>query len=233
MIEAHGDDRLEAVTVAGLDSDGQVRAGSEHKVALDVLAVGWGFTPQLELPLALGCATSRDVDGSHVATVDDHQRTSVDGVWVAGEACGIGGAALAVVEGSIAGASAAGAEPDRVDLRRRTSLRHFASAMHLVHPVPSGWLARVTDATTVCRCEEVTAGGLRAAVDDLGADSARSAKLLARTGLGWCQGRVCGYAASCLVADRLGTEPSLPMANRPVAAPITLGELAATDAFDD
>jgi hypothetical protein len=31
---------------------------------VDVLAVGWGFTPQLELPLALGCATRVDVDGS-------------------------------------------------------------------------------------------------------------------------------------------------------------------------
>lgn len=226
VIEAHGDDHLKAVTVARLDSNGHVVPGSEGRVAVDVLAVGWGFTPQLELPLALGCATHLDVDGSHVVTVDNHQRTSVDGVWVAGEACGIGGAGLSVAEGTTAGASAAGVTPDRTSRRQRAGLRQFAIAMHEVHPIPAGWLARVTNDTTVCRCEEVTAGDLRAAVDHLGADSARSAKLLARAGLGWCQGRVCGYAASCLIADRTGAEPSIPMANRPIATPITLSALA-------
>lgn len=232
VIEAHGGDQLEAVTLAKVDSDGQVVPGSEHRIAVDVLAVGWGFTPQLELPLALGCATHLDVDGSHVVTVDDHQRTTIDGVWVAGEACGIGGVALSVVEGAVAGASAAGVAPERASLRQRKALRQFAIAMHRTHPVPSGWLARVTSDTLVCRCEEVTAGDLHAAVDDLGADSARSAKLLARVGLGWCQGRVCGYAASCLIADRAGAEPSIPMANRPIASPITLGALAEVESRD-
>jgi pyruvate/2-oxoglutarate dehydrogenase complex dihydrolipoamide dehydrogenase (E3) component len=73
------------VTVGRLDSSGAVRPGSEERVAVDVLAVGWGFTPQLELPLALGCVTRTDIDGSLVVVVDDEQRTSVDGVYVAGD----------------------------------------------------------------------------------------------------------------------------------------------------
>ena len=82
VLEAHGDDELREVTVARLDPAGQVRPGSERRVAVDVLAVGWGFTPQLELPLALGCATRVDVDGSLVVVVDDEQRTSVgDCTW--------------------------------------------------------------------------------------------------------------------------------------------------------
>lgn len=231
VVEAHGDNELREVTVAQLDASGAVRPGSERRVAVDVLAVGWGFTPQLELPLALGCATRIDTDGSLVAVVDDEQRTSVEGLYVAGEACGVGGAALAAVEGRIAGAAAARqlgatvASSSR-DRRQRAALRSFAAAMHRTYPVPAGWADRVRDDDLVCRCEEVTVGRLREVVDDLGAHDPRSAKLMARVGMGWCQGRVCGYAASCLVARWTGTEPDLEqLATRPVAAPVRLGSL--------
>jgi thioredoxin reductase len=226
VLAAHGPDAVSSVTVGRLGRDGRVLAGSERRVLVDLLAVGWGFTPQLELPLALGCATRVDVDGSQVCTVDDDQRSSVDGVWLAGEVCGVGGAALAVLEGEIAGSAAAGVTVPAGSRRRRTAARAFAAALHHAHPVPAGWVDRVTDDTLVCRCEEVTAGRLHAAVDGLGADSARAAKLLTRTGMGWCQGRVCGYATSCLVAARTGGSPSPPLPDRPVAAPLTLGALA-------
>ncbi|HEX3005070.1 MAG TPA: FAD-dependent oxidoreductase, partial [Angustibacter sp.] len=52
VISAHGSSVLEAVTVAGLDRRGRLVPGSERRVETDVLALGWGFTPQLELPLA-------------------------------------------------------------------------------------------------------------------------------------------------------------------------------------
>jgi D-hydroxyproline dehydrogenase subunit alpha len=226
VLAAHGDRAVTAATVARLDRDGGVRQTSARTVEVDLIAVGWGFTPQLELPLALGCATRVDVDGSLVCTVDDDQRSSVDGVWVAGEVCGVGGAALAVAEGEIAGAAAAGAVTPVRARRRRAAARAFAAAMHRAHPVPVGWTDRVADDTVVCRCEEVTAGALRAAVDDLGVDTARSAKLVVRAGMGWCQGRVCGYATSCLVAAQTGGRPGPPLPERPIALPLTLGTLA-------
>jgi NADPH-dependent 2,4-dienoyl-CoA reductase/sulfur reductase-like enzyme len=231
VLAAHGDDQLREVTVGRLDSSGAVRPGSEERVAVDVLAVGWGFTPQLELPLALGCVTRTDIDGSLVVVVDDEQRTSVDGVYVAGEACGVGGAALAAVEGRVAGAAAAQslghvATVAARDRRQRTALRAFAQAMHRTYPVPTAWLDRVTDDVLVCRCEEVSAGRLHQVVEDLGAHDPRSAKLMARVGMGWCQGRVCGYAASCLVAHWTGTEPDqAQLATRPAATPVPLGAL--------
>ncbi|WP_082538147.1 NAD(P)/FAD-dependent oxidoreductase [Angustibacter sp. Root456] len=242
VVRAHGGSALEAVTVARLDRRGRIVPGSERTVETDVLALGWGFTPQLELPLALGCATRVDADGSLVVTVDDDQATSVDAVFVAGEACGVGGAALAVVEGEIAGAAAAvrasggaaansGADRTRAQRRRRAGLRAFAQAMHRVYAVPAAWPERVDDDTTVCRCEEVKASRLRAAVTaDPGAD-VRAAKHLTRVAMGWCQGRVCGYAATGLVAYWTG-EPAQPeaVASRPVAAPVRLGTLAALDA---
>lgn len=89
VVEAHGDERLEAVTVAALDTDGRVRPGTERRIACDTLAVGHGMLPHTDLAETLGCR----LDGLDVH-VDDEQRTDVPGVWAAGETTGIGGAAL-------------------------------------------------------------------------------------------------------------------------------------------
>jgi NADPH-dependent 2,4-dienoyl-CoA reductase/sulfur reductase-like enzyme len=234
LVAAHGTDRLEAVTVARADGKGGVVPGSEERVACDTLAVGWGFTPQLELPLSLGCRTRVDADGSVVCAVDEDQESTVPGVYVAGETCGVGGAALALLEGAMAGAAAAGTPlRDRRPRRQRDALRRFATAMHQAHPVPAGWVDRVDEDTVVCRCEEVTAARLRAAVTDLGAADARGGKLLARTGMGWCQGRVCGYAAACLTGAWSGTpyDPTR-VGTRPVATPVPLGALGVTVGHD-
>jgi NADPH-dependent 2,4-dienoyl-CoA reductase/sulfur reductase-like enzyme len=226
LVAAHGVDRLVAVTVARTGRDGVVD-GTEQVIECDTLAVGWGFTPQLELPVELGCATRVDADGSVVCVVDDEQQGSVPGVFLAGETCGVGGAVLALVEGAIAGAAAAAVPVRDARLRRqRSALRAFAVAMHTAHPVPAGWTDRLSDDTIVCRCEEVSTARLRAAVE-AGASDARAAKLMARPGMGWCQGRVCGYATACLTAAWSGAtyRPDLG-GGRPVAAPITLGSLA-------
>jgi NADPH-dependent 2,4-dienoyl-CoA reductase/sulfur reductase-like enzyme len=218
VVAAEGGTRVAAAVLA---------TGS--RVQVDVLAVGWGFTPQLELPLAAGCETRVDGDGSLVVVVDEDQFTSNPRVLVAGEATGIGGAALAVTEGTIAGSAAAGVVLPPRELarlrRRRARLRDFARALHSVYPVPDAWPDRLPDDTLVCRCEEVTAGQLREAAE-LGATDVRTAKLLSRAGMGWCQGRVCGYAASCLTARWTGT-PYDPrgVAERPVASPIPFGSL--------
>jgi NADPH-dependent 2,4-dienoyl-CoA reductase/sulfur reductase-like enzyme len=231
VVAAHGDPAgVHAVTVARLDAGWNAVPGTERRIECDAVAVGYGFTPQLEIPVQLGCATRLDADGSLVAVADDRQRASEPGVYLAGEVCGVGGAALALVEGELAGLHAAGREPDRRLLRSRDRLRLFATAMHLAHPVPAGWTGWLTGDTAVCRCEEVTAGAVRAAVTDLGATDPRTVKLLARPGMGLCQGRVCGYATASLVAQQRGrrvTEQDLAgIAARPIAQPVSLGTLA-------
>ncbi|HEY0168780.1 MAG TPA: NAD(P)/FAD-dependent oxidoreductase [Jatrophihabitans sp.] len=243
VVAAHGADRLEAVTVARLDRAGGVRDRTRRRIAVDVLAVGYGFTTQSELPLQAGCALSATADGTLAVTTDSTQQTSDPRVYAAGETTGVGGAQLAVAEGVIAGfyaaraagqcavgqTTAAPARPDRVvetAIRTRDRLRRFAAAMHAVYPVPRFWLDTLEHDTVVCRCEEVTVAEVDAAIDN-GARDARSVKLLSRSGMGWCQGRVCGYAISCLTASRTGQALDLASsANRPVAAPIPLGLLA-------
>ncbi|MCL6670988.1 NAD(P)/FAD-dependent oxidoreductase [Streptomyces panaciradicis] len=223
VVEAHGTERLEAVTVAALDAEGRVRPGTGRRIACDTLAVSHGMLAHTDLAESLGCR----LDGQ-VVHVDDEQRTDVPGVWAAGEATGIGGSALALVEGRIAGRSAAarltGTEPDRAEwataLKSRTRLREFAAALDGVYRPPAHWSEQVTDETVVCRCEEVTAGAVRAAVEDLGAGDPRTVKLLTRAGMGWCQGRICAPA----VAGLAGCRPT--PSRRPFARPVPLGVLA-------
>ncbi|HEX6327040.1 MAG TPA: NAD(P)/FAD-dependent oxidoreductase [Jiangellaceae bacterium] len=233
VVAAHGDTHVDAVTVARIDADWKVRPGTSLTVQCDALAVGWGFTPRIELALGLGCSTRVDLDGSIVVDVDDDQATSVPGVYVAGEASGVGGAELAVAEGEIAGFAAAAAlghqaSPDPRQARRnRARRRAFAAAMHHVYPVRDGWRDWLEPHTLVCRCEEVPVRAVVEAVRELGATDARSVKLLSRTGMGWCQGRICGYATSRLAALESG-EPAteLGLAHRPLAVPVPLGLLA-------
>nr|WP_314315290.1 FAD-dependent oxidoreductase [Kocuria rhizophila] len=228
-----GEDRASGVRIASVDSRGRVRPGTERVVEdVDVVGLGWGFTPQLELPVALGVDTRVDVDGSLVGITDQHQRSSVPGVFLAGEVTGVGGAALAVAEGTIAGAVAAGATAPVRALRTRRAHRRFAASMHAAHPVPSQWAQWLTPETLVCRCEEVASGTLARATTTLGAEDSRSAKGTTRVGMGWCQGRVCGFASTCLSAG--GGEDQihrslLASAKRPMAAPVALGRLAALD----
>jgi NADPH-dependent 2,4-dienoyl-CoA reductase/sulfur reductase-like enzyme len=218
VIAAHGDREVEAVTVAG------------ERIACDALAVGFGFVPAIELPVLLGCATRLDTDANLVVSVDYAQRTSVAGVYAAGEVTGVGGAELAIVEGTLAAAAATGSDPPTGLLRRRTTLRRFAAALHAVHPVPRGWVDRVGDETVVCRCEEVRLSAVREAVTELGAPDARTVKLLTRTGMGWCQGRICGEAVARLVAVRAGRAALAAdlraFGERPLATPVRLDTLA-------
>ncbi len=239
VTRAVGEASVASVETARLGPTGAAAPGTARTFAADLLAVGWGFTPQLEVPLALRCATRLDVDGSLVVVVDDAQRTDVPGVHAAGEATGVGGAALAVIEGELAalavaddaGASRAGSGRRAASLARRAArLRAFAVAMHRAHPVPPRWPDLLEDTTTVCRCEEVPFSAARSALVDLGATSAHSVKLFTRTGMGWCQGRVCGYAVADLTARACGrplaADDLAAMGRRPFAAPVPLGLLA-------
>ncbi|MDT9689008.1 FAD-dependent oxidoreductase [Streptomyces sp. P9(2023)] len=248
VVRAHGTERVEAVTVARLDGEWRPVPGTERRIACDALAVGHGLVPRIDLGTSLGCATRTTEDGAVALVVDASQRTSVPGLWSAGETAGVGGARLAMVEGELAGAAvavrlrgcAAESPPARTRslLRTRSRLRGFAALMTAAHAPRDGWADWLDDGTEVCRCEEVEAGRVREAVEGLGAGDARTVKLLTRAGMGWCQGRICGPAVACLArgAGRRGTDadpvhgplPGSPE-RRPLAVPVTLGALAALD----
>jgi NADPH-dependent 2,4-dienoyl-CoA reductase/sulfur reductase-like enzyme len=183
-LAAHGEGRVESVTLRS--------SGRTLRLACDYLACGFGLAPNTELAALLGCALE---EGRVV--VDASQRTSVEGVYCAGEPGGIGGLDAALVEGQIAGYCAAGrpdlaaglsAERRRADDFRRELARAFRLRDELK--------ALAAGETIVCRCEDVTLARLE------GASSWREAKLHTRCGMGPCQGRVCGPAVEFLFGWR-------------------------------
>ncbi|MFJ4824528.1 NAD(P)/FAD-dependent oxidoreductase [Streptomyces bacillaris] len=242
VVRAHGTDRVEAVTLATLDREWRPVAGTEVRIACDALAVGHGLVPQLELAVALGCTLRTAPDGTPAVAVDEQQRTDTPGLWAAGETTGIGGVELALAEGRAAALSMTaslhrhergrGHGPERrhehgrgrVKTTTTTRQRRFADLMASVHRPGARWTRWLTDETEVCRCEEVTAHELRQAYE-LGARDVRSAKLLTRAGMGWCQGRMCETAVTCLAAGGDGSAPLAP-ARRPLSCPVSLRDLA-------
>ncbi|MEV7520973.1 NAD(P)/FAD-dependent oxidoreductase [Streptomyces sp. NPDC091371] len=220
VTEAHGTDRVEAVTVARLDRDWRPLPGTARRIPCDALAVGHGLVPQLELATGIGCATRRSPDGTVALALDAEGRTSVPGILAAGETGGIGGAQLALTEGEIAAHTAAGRPAPAALARTRARLRAFADAMAAAHRPGGAWTGWLPDDALVCRCEEVPAGRIREAAGDLGARDARTVKLLTRAGMGWCQGRMCGPAVAALA----GEDPAPD--RRPFSCPVPLRHLA-------
>ncbi|WP_042382529.1 NAD(P)/FAD-dependent oxidoreductase [Streptacidiphilus melanogenes] len=230
VVAAHGTDRVEAVTLARLDAAWRPLSGTQWRVPCDAVAVGHGLVPQLELPLEFGCHTRRLPDGSAALVVDAAQRTTVPGVWAAGESTGVGGVQLAITEGELAGLAVAGQNTaPRSLLRRRSRQRAFADLMAARHAPGSGWTQWLDDATEVCRCEEVTARQVRDAVAELGAADQRTVKLLTRAGMGWCQARMCGPAVARLCGAPNADRHDDGAPTRPLSTPVPLGLLAECD----
>ena len=184
VVAAHGENELESVTL--------VQGRKRWQVSCDYLACGFHLVPNLELAELLGCAVE---NGS--VDVDEYQQTSVKDIYAAGEATGIGGLELSLVEGEIAGLAAAG---KREDARRlfshRAKQRKFAGLLNRTFALRDELKLLATPETIVCRCEDV-------GFEQLSSQSSwRAAKLQTRCGMGPCQGRVCGGAIEFLFGWR-------------------------------
>jgi thioredoxin reductase len=218
-----------SATIAKIDSELRIKK-KESEIDCDVIAAGWGFTPDVTLGGILGCKQLVDRDGTVIFEVDANQRSSVANIWIAGEATGIGGADLALIEGRIASLSALGhAIPLSLRFARYRS-QNFATALQVSYPVGNGWQGWLSQESKVCRCEEVSLGEICASVSELSANDARTSKLFTRAGMGMCQGRICSRNVSEMIASQTQCEVTeqerIGYSNRPIAAPIALGALA-------
>lgn len=237
VVRADGDSRVEQVTIAAVDAAWAPRPGTERTVAVDAACVSFGFVPQVGLAALLGADIAPDPWwGDPAVVVDDAQATRVPGLLAAGESTGVTGATGSAAAGVVAGLTAARllgraghARLDASARRTRTRERRLAGVLAALYPTGARWIDWLTDATLVCRCEEVDVAAVRAAVNDLGASDLRSVKLTTRCGMGVCQARMCGSAVDGLVRDLTGAAPpdAGALAGSPVLTPVPLGELAA------
>lgn len=240
VIRAEGTGRVERVTVSRLSADWMPIAGSEEQLEVDALCVGYGFLPSTELSYLLSC--NHHYEPSQAAFVAQHDAATMQstrpGVFVAGEITGIGGSAVALPQGAIAGLSAAyqlgrlsETEATAKIAPHRKELNHqqeFADVLNRLFALRPGRLSWLTPDTIVCRCEEVTSQQIKTAVGQYQATDVKTVKLTTRCGMGLCQGRVCGHVVTALTATLSGRDPAEvgEFTSRPIVKPILLDELA-------
>lgn len=232
-IAAHGNGRIESLRY-------RTTKGLITTVEASTLLVHEGVVPNLHGPLSLNCAVEwRAAQDCFVPVVDSWGESSHPSVYVVGDGAGIAGAKAARSRGELAAlriavrlgrksedAALAAARPIRRKLDHELALRPFLDA--LFKPRPQVFAP--PDETIVCRCEEITAGEIRA-LTTVGQPGPNQIKAATRAGMGPCQGRQCGYTVTrilCDVQNRLPAEVGF-FHVRPPLKPITLGELASLD----
>ncbi|HUC46143.1 MAG TPA: NAD(P)/FAD-dependent oxidoreductase [Hyphomicrobiaceae bacterium] len=213
-------------------------AGSgERRLAADVLALHQGVVPNVNLAMAAGVAHRwHPAQLCWVPELDASGNSCIDGIAIAGDGAGIGGALAAQAQGRLAGLAAVAAVaaerlarlPDRQlleqALARAVRGRAFLDRLF----APPLWSRLPEGDTIVCRCEEVTAAQLLEAVG-MGAMGPNQAKAFLRCGMGPCQGRLCGLTVTELISKARGVAPAEVgyFRLRPPVKPIALAELAA------
>jgi D-hydroxyproline dehydrogenase subunit alpha len=244
VVRAEGDGRVEEMVHAAVDANWRVVAGTEERLAVDTICVGYGFVTSAELLRLAGCRFGYDEDlGGAVVEVDEWQRTSVAGVLAAGDGTGVRGAPAAADQGRLAALGAAvdlgSLSPAQGDalaqpVRRRLAAKErFRRALRPLYSVGPGLYELATGTTVVCRCEEVTMSRLEEAAAATG--DANVAKSYTRAGMGLCQGRNCHRQVAAILARQKGRPVSdvAAMTPRPPARPVPMKVLADGSVPDD
>ena len=190
---------MEHATIARVDDEWRPVPGTERMFEVDTVCVGYGLVPSIQLPRLFGCRLRFDpLAAVWVPERSSEFETSVamfntvgDGAAWPAQSWRPKRAASWSQRGpatrSMPAEARRLAEPARARLR---SLQSFRTAMDSVYCLKSGLHELAGDETFVCRCEERTAGDLRAAVRAPGPLD----HLKARTRAGWSvrAGRMCG-----------------------------------------
>ena len=119
-LRIEGETHVTGIDVAHVAADGRVIDGTTRRVDVDLVCIAGGLYPLIELANAAGCVLYHDDDlGGHVPLHDARYRSSVKGIYVAGNAIGVEGAEVAMAQGRAAGyAIAADATDDPVLVER-------------------------------------------------------------------------------------------------------------------
>jgi NADPH-dependent 2,4-dienoyl-CoA reductase/sulfur reductase-like enzyme len=207
LLNAEGGERVTALTWRV--------GGNTHRTECDAIGFGHGLRSETQLADLAGCAFDYDaIEQAWLPTRDAAGRSSVRGVYLAGDGASVLGADAAELSGARAALAAledvglGSADAARAAQIERELHAHvtFRRGLETAFAPPPRWAADAPDDLIVCRCEEVTAGELRACARDTGTREMNRLKALTRIGMGRCQGRMCAPAAARLLAHAAGRE---------------------------
>lgn len=226
-VRAEGDGHVEFVRYTD--------AKGEQRLPAGMLLRHEGIIPRTHIPNALGLELTWDtVQRCWHPVTDMFGRTSCEHIAIAGDSAFVHGGDASLLKGRLAGIDAARrlhviseAEADYRHAEALHGLRRLVRARgflrHVFAPRPE--IFEVPDETIVCRCENVSAGDIRAAVRE-GFTNVNEIKRFTRCGMGPCQGRMCGQALAEIAAQATGLSPqSVDMLHiRMPFRPVTLNE---------
>jgi NADPH-dependent 2,4-dienoyl-CoA reductase/sulfur reductase-like enzyme len=188
--------------------------GQKQQLSTEHLLVHFGVIPVNQLSQVAGCQHHWD-DSQQCwrPNTDEWGQSSLTGIYITGDGASIAGGKSAEYAGHLAALHSLGelgilnqdkrdnmAQPYQRMLNADQRIRPFLEAYFRL---PKAILEINDQQTIVCRCEEVTAGQIRQAVEDGHTDN-NQVKFLTRCGMGPCQGRQCSPSVGHIVASITG-----------------------------
>ncbi|MFM0153502.1 FAD/NAD(P)-dependent oxidoreductase [Paraburkholderia sediminicola] len=202
--------------VSAIEWRSSAEGSKTETIACDAVGISFGLKPETQLADLAGCRFHFDAHNRcWLPELDAAGRSSVSGIYLAGDGAGIAGADAAELAGrrtALALLDDLGiAHPHGPGMRDAASLDRslqriavFRQGIEAAFAPPAKCAAQWPDDMTVCRCEEVDAGTLRRCIRGGEANEINRLKALTRVGMGRCQGRMCGEAALTLLAEETG-----------------------------
>jgi NADPH-dependent 2,4-dienoyl-CoA reductase/sulfur reductase-like enzyme len=186
--------------------------GREMHIDCDAVALGYGLKPETQLAELAGASFAFDeLFRMWLPIIDADGRAAPD-LYLAGDGAAIGGADAAEASGTLAslalladkGHTVTQSEVDRLRATIK-QLRRFQRGLAIAFAWPHRDAGALPGETIVCRCENVIAGDIRAALGaGLIPPELNRVKAITRCGMGRCQGRMCGPALQEIVAAQSG-----------------------------
>ncbi|MDR2076642.1 MAG: (2Fe-2S)-binding protein, partial [Desulfovibrio sp.] len=199
------------------------------------IAASYGLHPNTDLARRCECAHSYDpISGTWSTVVDDFLRTSVHGIYLAGDGLEIKGYEGAATDGRLAGLAAVldlglagGLDQEiRALQKKRRDCGTFVAALSACSEPGDGYFAELADDLVVCRCENITLAKIRSAFAE-GARDRNGVKKRTRLGMGHCQGRYCGQVIDRILAAIAASDHiAAQFGPRTPILPVRLGVLA-------
>lgn len=134
-VKAGEDGCVSKVIIAKVDEKFQPIEGTEKEIEADTVTLAAGLKPSVELTRLMNCEfTFNGVFGGFIPLHNENMETSMEGIYVAGDATGVEEANTALEEGRIAGIAAAealGYIPDDIARLRKAEIWDRLKALRL------------------------------------------------------------------------------------------------------